>query len=122
MMTSTSPSHPNSSKVSSHSCIEKHALELTVCEEAEKVSNDIVYCKEDEGCEGEVLWKTGRLHSVSELSVLDRQAKLVENDEEVDADVDYVNDQAAEVHLSKSTEQYSDVDQLINALHQHNEA
>ena len=53
---------------------------------------------------------------------MDGQAELVEDDEEVDSDVDYVDDQAAEVHLSQGAEENRHVDQLVDALHQHDEA
>eukprot|EP00354_Favella_ehrenbergii_P001685 CAMPEP_0170463458 /NCGR_PEP_ID=MMETSP0123-20130129/8558_1 /TAXON_ID=182087 /ORGANISM="Favella ehrenbergii, Strain Fehren 1" /LENGTH=115 /DNA_ID=CAMNT_0010728887 /DNA_START=439 /DNA_END=785 /DNA_ORIENTATION=- len=50
------------------------------------------------------------------------EAQLVEDHEEVDRHVDNVDDQAAEVHLSQCAKQNRHIDQLVDALHRHDEA
>ena len=87
------------SKVSSHAGVVEHALELAVRIKAENVSNDVVKCQQDHDCQGQVLREARLLHRIGQLSILHREAQLVENDEEVDGHIDYVDDEAAEVHL-----------------------
>ena len=102
--------------------IEQHSFELTVGPEAEDIGHDVVDGEQDEHSQGQVLRKTGILHCVCELSMLDCKAELVKDDEKVDRYIEDVDDEAAEVHLGESAKQNGDVDQLVNSLHRHDEA
>ena len=47
---------------------------------------------------------------------------MVENDEEVQADVDYVDYQTAVIELCQCTEKYDNIDKFIDPLHGEDEA
>ena len=102
--------------------VEQHALELTVSVEAKDVGNDVVHSQSDVDCQGQIFTEACIGHLLGKFLVLHCESQLVKDHEEVDRDVDNVNDQAAEVHLGKRTEQDGHIDQFIDALHRLNEA